>query len=95
MINDVDIEMAEITAAANHAAAQDKGRLATREDRNGAITDATSHLHFTGGESSHQAMLSAIEDRADVAWTSELRDEIQFIAWERYVVADARENGSF
>ena len=84
MWNDADIEMAQATAAANQAAAQATGRIATRFDVNFAIRDAVSYLHFSGGESPHTAMLTAIEDRPDVAWTSELRDEIQLTAWERY-----------
>ena len=84
MFTDADIEMMEAIEASNHAARQGNGREATPEDVQGAIADAVAHLHFTGGESSHQAMMAAIEDRADVAWTSELRDEVQLTAWARW-----------
>ena len=89
MYTDADIEMIEAREAANHAARQGTGREATPADVDSAIAAAVSHLHFTGGESSHQAMMAAIEDRPDVAWTSELRDRIQWAAWTRWEREDA------
>jgi hypothetical protein len=89
MYNDADIEMIEAIQASNHAARQSTGREATAADIEAVLADAVSHLHFTGGESSHQAMMSAIEDRPDIAWTSELRDRIQWDAWTRWEREDA------
>lgn len=85
MWNDADIEMAELHEAARCADAQRHGREANRFDVNWAIRDAVAHLRFTGGESSFDAMMNAIQDRADVAWTEELRSEVQLTAWDRYI----------
>jgi hypothetical protein len=93
MMNDADIEMWEAAAASDQGNRQRHGRVATSADIEEATSAAASSLWYSGGESSHSSMLEAVEDRQEVAWTSEVRERIQWDAWHRYERRDAAENG--
>ena len=93
MINDADIEMWEAAAASDQGHRQRHGREATAEDIAAAIRNAAECLWYSGGESSHAAMLATVEDRPGIAWTSEVRERVQWSAWDIFQKRDAAEYG--
>jgi len=93
MLNDVDIEMMELTAAANHAAAQGKGSVELTADiRKRVVSDAVAHLHFTGGESSFDAVMATVEDMPEVRFTTDDIAEMQWAAWDLFQLEDENVN---
>lgn len=91
-MNDADIEMIEAAAASDQGNRQRHGREATAEDIAEAIRNAAECLWYSGGESSHAAMLETVGDLPDIAWTSSIRDRIQWSAWDIFQIRDAAEN---